>query len=169
MHFKHRDSPYIVHFKRRDCPCILHFICRDCPYVKTLQIIKSHFVSCCLFHVCLVGLIFSSCFLFSGESFLAVVGSLAGWADPLFTQFLCDNFVTWYNFIMYGPTLAHTELLSANSMFRHEKRWEKMQTYRRCLWIYQVANQAILRTFRTPKNLSEEGFQLFSCLSKLST
>ena len=27
-----------------------------------------------------------------------------------------------------------------------------------------IANHAILRKFRTPKNLSEEGFQLFSCL-----
>ena len=28
-----------------------------------------------------------------------------------------------------------------------------------------IANNAILRKFLTPKNLSEEGFQLFSCLS----
>ena len=28
-----------------------------------------------------------------------------------------------------------------------------------------IANHAILRKFRTPKNLSEEGFRLFSCLS----
>ena len=30
--------------------------------------------------------------------------------------------------------------------------------------LYVIANHAILRKFRTPKNLSEEGFQLFSCL-----
>ena len=30
-----------------------------------------------------------------------------------------------------------------------------------------VANHAMLRKFRTPQNLSEEGFQLFSCLSLL--
>ena len=31
-----------------------------------------------------------------------------------------------------------------------------------------IANHAILRKFWTPKNLSEEGFQLFSCLNRLT-
>ena len=33
--------------------------------------------------------------------------------------------------------------------------------------IYQAANHAILRKFQTPKNLSVEVFQIFSCLSNM--
>ena len=39
MHFKCKDSTYVVHFKCKDCPYyVVHLKLRGCPYIKLLPI-----------------------------------------------------------------------------------------------------------------------------------
>ena len=80
-----------------------------------------------------------------------------------FLAFLSGGYKqTWEKVKSFHKHIFVGSKFPQNSVIRdHLKMWKFLINFHKIV----VANHIMLRKFRTPKNLSEEGFQLFSCLS----